>query len=142
MPCTEVVAAIEQALRENPDDLASWLRHADRLLTQGDARGELIRLEQLRARTRPADREALAAEIGATEDEHRHAWNAESPVYVPSFNSGSRGGERCSAATHWWVEKPELGEQLAEAFEEYEDYFDADEGDVVEDDVADDDEDD
>ncbi|WP_433476276.1 hypothetical protein ACQPZP_04025 [Spirillospora sp. CA-142024] len=73
------IAAIEETLREDPGDLASWLAYGDRLLEQGDARGTLIRLEQRRARLRPADRAAVESDIAALVAEHRQGWDAALP---------------------------------------------------------------
>jgi uncharacterized protein (TIGR02996 family) len=47
-------AALEQTLRDHPDDLAAWRAYGEWLVERGDARGELIRLEQRHARTRAA----------------------------------------------------------------------------------------
>ncbi|MGW2375001.1 hypothetical protein [Kitasatospora sp. NPDC001683] len=106
----EAVAAIEQSLRENPDDHALWLHYADRLLARGDARGTLIRLEQRRMRARPADRETLTNEITALMDEHRPSWDAELPSGATIM--AHRYGLVTKAGVTWSDEAPALIEQV------------------------------
>ncbi|MBL8912969.1 MAG: hypothetical protein JNM17_19905 [Archangium sp.] len=62
------VTAIEAGLREKPDDWPAWQVYADHLTTEGDVRGELIRLEHERA-IRSADQSAGA--VAAVRDNAR-----------------------------------------------------------------------
>ncbi|WP_051065566.1 hypothetical protein [Nocardiopsis potens] len=73
------LATLEQALRERPGDRASWIAYAERLTERGDARGELIRLEQRRERLPPVRRGEAEREIAALVEEHRKDWDAELP---------------------------------------------------------------
>ncbi|MFJ9412613.1 hypothetical protein ACIRPT_00450 [Streptomyces sp. NPDC101227] len=71
--------ALEQTLRERPDDEASWGAYGSLLREQGDIRGELIRLEQLHAHARPADRDELKRRVDLLVEEHQQTWDAELP---------------------------------------------------------------
>jgi uncharacterized protein (TIGR02996 family) len=53
--------ALESALDESPDDLASWMAYADHLAEQGDPRGELMQVQLALEDSRrpPAERETL-----------------------------------------------------------------------------------
>ncbi|MFC4908757.1 hypothetical protein [Actinomadura gamaensis] len=73
------IEAVEERLRENPDDLALWDEYGGRLRERGDTRGEMIRLERHRARTSPARRDPLTREIAALVKEHKATWDAELP---------------------------------------------------------------
>lgn len=72
------IAPLEAHLKARPDDASSWLVYADYLAEQGDARGELIRLEHLQADPRrPAEeRASLSQQIAALIKTHRPAWQA------------------------------------------------------------------
>ncbi|GAB2596041.1 hypothetical protein GCM10027168_30990 [Streptomyces capparidis] len=96
----------EQELRDRPGDLASWLSYGDWLLARGDARGELIRLEQRRARVGPAGREALEREIAALVREHRPDWEAELPPGVTAL--ARRYGFATKVAVAWSDDAPAL----------------------------------
>ena len=107
--------ALEQTLREHPDDLATWLVYGDWLLERGDARGALIQLEQRRARARPAEREALQGEIDALEKRHRKQWDAELPAGVTV--QARRYGFATKVVVEWTEGAPALIEQaLRERF--------------------------
>ena len=43
--CTQLRLALEQALVENPDDLAAHAAYADLLMEEGDPRGEFIQVQ-------------------------------------------------------------------------------------------------
>src|SRR5262249_32610015 len=60
-----LLEALESALDEDPEDLASWMAYADHLAEQGDARGELMRVQlALEAAARsPADSPGLAGRL-------------------------------------------------------------------------------
>ncbi|MFW5415674.1 TIGR02996 domain-containing protein [Nocardiopsis sp. CNT-189] len=73
------LATLEQALRARPEDRASWLAYAERLTERGDARGELIRLEQRREHLAPARRGGVEQEIAALVRAHERSWDAELP---------------------------------------------------------------
>jgi uncharacterized protein (TIGR02996 family) len=108
-------ADLEQALREHPDDLATWLVYGDWLLEQGDARGALIQLEQRRARARPADRAALDAERDALVKRHQAEWDAALPAGVTVVTR--RHGFATAVAVEWNDAAPALIEQaLRERF--------------------------
>ncbi|MEU6039806.1 TIGR02996 domain-containing protein [Actinomadura sp. NPDC047616] len=102
-------AAIEQKLRDQPDDPALWLAYGDRLLERGDPRGTLIRLEQRRARVGPADRDAVEREIAALVQEHRRSWDAETPPGVTVL--ARRYGFATKVAVEWSDTAPVLIEQ-------------------------------
>ena len=74
--------ALEQTLREHPDDLASWLVYGDWLLERGDVRGALIQLEHRHARARAADRAALRREIDELVKQHQRRWSRALPKGV------------------------------------------------------------
>jgi uncharacterized protein (TIGR02996 family) len=59
-PVTREPHALEQLLREDPDDVLSWLVYGDYLLAQGDPRGELLALE-LSGAYEPANEARIAA---------------------------------------------------------------------------------
>lgn len=69
------IPALEEHLRDDPDDWASWLVYGDWLLEQGDVRGELIRLEHA-----VRERSALKADIDRLVAEHREAWLGPAPA--------------------------------------------------------------
>jgi uncharacterized protein (TIGR02996 family) len=64
------IAPLIDHLRHHPGDAASWLVYGDHLSGQGDLRGELIRLEDLR----------LDTEIRALIKAHQPAWQAQAPA--------------------------------------------------------------
>ncbi|MGI5417667.1 hypothetical protein [Actinomadura luteofluorescens] len=106
-------ADLEQALRDDPGDLASWRAYGDRLRERGDARGTLIELRQRRDRTRPADREALDREIAALEDEHRRSWDAGLPEGATVLER--RYGFATKVAVEWSDNAPASIEQVVQA---------------------------
>ncbi|MFD0539802.1 hypothetical protein ACFQY7_44605 [Actinomadura luteofluorescens] len=106
-------ADLEQALRDDPGDLASWRAYGDRLRERGDARGTLIELRQRRDRTRPADREALDREIAALEDEHRRSWDAGLPEGATVLER--RYGFATKVAVEWSGNAPASIEQVVQA---------------------------
>lgn len=124
-------ADLEQALREHPDDLATWLVYGDWLLERGDARGALIQLEQRRARARAADRARnnagthaephaephaeIDAEIDALTKRHQAEWDAALPAGVTVV--ARRHGFATKVAVEWTDAAPALIEQaLRERF--------------------------
>ncbi|MBE1583925.1 hypothetical protein ACFPOI_34345 [Nonomuraea angiospora] len=102
--------AVEDALRAQPDDLASWDAYSDRLLEQGDARGTLIRLEQRLARTRPADRPAIEREIADLVAEHEGGWDDGLPATVRVL--ARRYGFATEVAVPWSDDVREVVEQV------------------------------
>ncbi|WP_171166989.1 TIGR02996 domain-containing protein [Streptomyces sp. I05A-00742] len=109
------VVAIEQALRDRPGDLTAWRAYADLLVERGDARGELIHLEQRLERTRPADRPALRHEAAALAAEHQQDWDAALPPGVTVL--ARRYGFATKVAVEWNDGAPALIEQaLRERF--------------------------
>ncbi|MGL4554843.1 MAG: WGR domain-containing protein, partial [Gemmataceae bacterium] len=68
--------ALEAALAEKPDDLASHMAYADYLADHDDPRGEFIRI-QLRLEDpalKPAERKKLAAQEAKLKGEHEKQW--------------------------------------------------------------------
>ncbi|MEU8117936.1 hypothetical protein AB0C21_04425 [Spirillospora sp. NPDC049024] len=106
-------AALEQMLRDDPGDLATWRVYGDRLREQGDARGALIELQQRRDRTRSADREALDREIAALVNEHRRSWDAALPEGATVLER--RYGFATKVAVEWSDDAPALIEQIMHA---------------------------
>jgi len=108
-------APLEQTLRDRPDDLALWCSYGDWLLERGDARGELISLEQRHARARPADRDALEHQIAAVVAEHKKSWDAALPPGVTVL--ARRHGFATKVAVKWSDHAPVLiGQALREPF--------------------------
>jgi uncharacterized protein (TIGR02996 family) len=106
-------AALEQALRDDPGDLASWRVYGDRLREQGDPRGTLIELQQRRDRSRPADREALDREIAALVNEHRRSWDAALPEGATVLER--RYGFATKVSVVWSDNAPVVIEQVMHA---------------------------
>src|SRR5262245_131011 len=72
-------AALEDALADNPDDLASHAAYADYLSEQGDPRGEFVRV-QLALEDEslsPAQRDALRRRERELLDAHERGWLGE-----------------------------------------------------------------
>lgn len=107
--------ALEQTLREHPDDPAAWLVYGDLLLERGDPRGALIQLEHRLARARPADRAALRREIEALVRKQQPRWNAALPPGVHA--KAWRYGFVTKLAVPWSEDAPARIEQaLREPF--------------------------
>lgn len=134
-------AALEETLRDQPDDLNSWYVYGELMRTRGDARGELIQLEQRHAHARPADREVLKREIDLLVEEHQQGWDAELPPEVTVL--ARRYGFATKVCVEWSDEEPALIEEalrgrfvtalriappahLEDEDGDYEDYFDED----------------
>jgi uncharacterized protein (TIGR02996 family) len=107
------VAALEQTLRDHPDDPAAWRAYGDWLLERGDARGELISLEQRHARARPADRVALEQQIMALVAKHQKSWDAALPPEVSIL--ARRYGFATKVAVEWSDDATVLIEQALRA---------------------------
>jgi uncharacterized protein (TIGR02996 family) len=103
-------AALEQTLREHPDDLASWLVYGDWLLEHDDVRGALIQLEHRHARARAADRAGLRREIDALVQQHQAGWSEALPPGVSAREW--RYGFVTKVAVAWSEEAPALIEQV------------------------------
>lgn len=93
--------------------MALWSRYRDRLSERGDARGELIRLEQRRALVSPADREAVDREIAALVRENQPGWDAEFPEDVTVLER--RHGFATKVAVTWSEDAPVLVERALRA---------------------------
>ena len=107
--------ALEQTLREHPDDPAAWLVYGDWLLEHDDPRGALIQLEHRRASARAEDRAALQAEIDALVKRHRPQWEAALPegVRVRAW----RHGFATEIAVRWSEDAPaQIERALREPF--------------------------
>jgi uncharacterized protein (TIGR02996 family) len=71
----EVGSALEGALRRSPEDRETWRVYGDWLLEQGDARGELVGLQQkLEEALSSEERRALRAQIDGLMREHQERW--------------------------------------------------------------------
>jgi uncharacterized protein (TIGR02996 family) len=84
--------ALEMALVENPDDLASHMAYADYLEEQGDPRGELIRigLELEDASRPPAERKKLQAREKKLIAKHKAAFFGEFLSLIEPKDDGER----------------------------------------------------
>ncbi|MFE9093589.1 hypothetical protein [Streptomyces sp. NPDC007264] len=100
------VTALERTLRERPGDEVSWGAYGGWLREQGDARGELIHLEQRHAHARPADRDGLERRIDLLVAEHGPAWDAELPS--PVTVRARRHGFAVEVAVAWSEQAPPL----------------------------------
>ncbi|MBN6052233.1 hypothetical protein JYK22_09840, partial [Nonomuraea sp. RK-328] len=98
--------ALEQRLRERPDDEAAWGAYGGRLRDQGDVRGELIRLEHRHAHAGPADRDDLRRRIDLLVEEHQRQWDAELPPGVTV--EARRHGFAVKVAVEWSEQAPAL----------------------------------
>ncbi|HWO18209.1 MAG TPA: TIGR02996 domain-containing protein [Kofleriaceae bacterium] len=108
-------AALEQTLREHPDDLGTWLVYGDWLLDQDDVRGALIQLEHRHARARVAERPALRSEIDALVKQHQKRWRKALPKGVTA--KAWRYGFVTAVEVAWSEDAPTLIEAaLAERF--------------------------
>ena len=90
--------ALEMALVENPDDVASHMAYADYLEEQGDPRGELVRIGlALEDATRPtAERKKLQAREKELIDEHRDVFFGElATMMFDKPAEGSYGATKC-----------------------------------------------
>ncbi|MEO3872768.1 TIGR02996 domain-containing protein [Nonomuraea sp. B12E4] len=104
------VTAVEEALRADPDDLASWDAYSDWLLEQGDTRGTLIRLERRLARTRPADRPAVEREIADLVEKHEGGWDDGLPATAVVLDR--RYGFATDVSVPWSAGVREVVEQV------------------------------
>ncbi|MEV0148926.1 MULTISPECIES: hypothetical protein [unclassified Nonomuraea] len=98
--------ALEQRLRERPDDEVTWGAYGGRLRDRGDARGELIRLEHRHAHARPADRDDLRRRIDLLVEEHQERWDAELPPGVSVETR--RHGFAVKVVVEWSEQAPAL----------------------------------
>lgn len=82
--------SLEQALVENPADLASHMAYADYLTDEGDPRGEFIRVQlALEDPSRsPAERKRLQEQEKALLDAHLRDWAGELAPYLLGENKG------------------------------------------------------
>src|SRR5689334_9953218 len=84
-----MIERIEEALRDDLDDWSAWLAYAGRLVEQGDARAEIIRLEHRRAVAGTRASPALAKEIEGLCNEHRAGWGLDLPKEAtPTWRNG------------------------------------------------------
>ncbi|HEY3870641.1 MAG TPA: TIGR02996 domain-containing protein [Actinocrinis sp.] len=101
---------IEEALRADPDDPAGWRAYGDWLSEHGDARGELIALEQRLARLRPVDRPKARREIADFVAEHEGNWDDGLPSGARVI--GRRHGFPTAVAVDWSDEAHDTVEQV------------------------------
>lgn len=84
-----MIERIEETLRDHPDDWSAWLAHAGRLVEQGDARAELIRLEHRRVVEGARAAPALSQQIAALQEKHRARWGLDLPEgATPTWRNG------------------------------------------------------
>lgn len=102
--------ALEQRLRDHPDDVAAWRAYADALHEQGDSRGKLIEWEQRACAAGSVARKQLASEIQQLSEQHQDSWDAELPSEVTV--EARRHGFATKVAVEWSDEASEL---IAEA---------------------------
>jgi uncharacterized protein (TIGR02996 family) len=86
-------AALEQALLDNPDDLASYHAYADYLTEQGNPQGEFVRVQlALEDRKVPAaERKKLQAREKALLKAHRDEWVGKWADLAPGTGPEGRG---------------------------------------------------
>ncbi|WP_157878689.1 hypothetical protein [Streptomyces chattanoogensis] len=102
--------ALEELLREHPDDVDAWWAYGDSLRERGDARGKLIELERRRAyAVDAAEGKELADEIALLVAEHQESWDAELPPEVTV--EARRHGFATKVAVEWSDEAPALIEE-------------------------------
>ncbi|BDM74124.1 hypothetical protein HEK616_76110 (plasmid) [Streptomyces nigrescens] len=104
--------ALEQRLREHPDDVAAWRAYADALHERGDVRGKLIEWERRSRVAGSAEREQLASKIQLLSEKHQDSWDAELPSGVSV--EARRHGFATKVAVDWSDEAPAL---IAEALQ-------------------------
>ena len=102
--------ALEQALMENPDDVASHMAYADYLRDQGDPRGELIQVQL--ALEDPARKGAERKRLKKREEElldaHEREWLGELAPLLLSTPEEELELARAES-TVGWIEPPEIG---------------------------------
>lgn len=78
---TDAPVSLEAHLRRHPDDEKTWAVYGDVLEGLGDARGELIRLEQLASATPETDarREKTLKAIAGLVQKHKKQWAGAAP---------------------------------------------------------------
>jgi uncharacterized protein (TIGR02996 family) len=94
-PATPLQEALEQALMENPDDLASHMAYADYLQEQNDPRGEFIQVQlALEDESKTAkERKELQKREKKLLDKHEEEWLGELAPFLlaPKPKKGSYG---------------------------------------------------
>ncbi|MEV4253696.1 hypothetical protein AB0J52_11065 [Spirillospora sp. NPDC049652] len=109
------IETVERRLREDPGDLDLWNVYGEWLRGQGDARGEVIRLEQRRARTSPGRTEPLDRELAALVKAHESGWDEELPEGATVLER--RYGFMTRVAVEWSEDAPvEIGRVLRSPF--------------------------
>ncbi len=110
--------ALEDALAENPDDLAAHAAYADLLTEQGDPRGELIQVQlALEREDLPVkERDQLRRREGQLLKRHRQEWLGDLGEHLLR-QGGARAEERCPLVRGWLsaVEVPQLTTEMAAA---------------------------
>lgn len=98
------IHALQERLRERPGDEVLWRAYGDWLREQGDARGELIRLEQRQAHARPADRDELRRRVDMLTEEQRPEWERRSHPEVTVLSR--RHGFVLKVGVEWSEQAP------------------------------------
>ena len=85
--------ALESALLENPDDLATHMAYADYLEEQGDPRGEFVRIQLALESPHhsPAERKELQRREKELLDAHQAEWVGDWPAFVVKGGPEGRG---------------------------------------------------
>ena len=103
--------ALEMALVENPDDIASHMAYADYLEEQGDPRGELIRigLALEDASRSSAERKKLQAREAELIEKHRDAFFGELVPLLYEEPAPNHGGLKCSyTLRRGWIDSMKM----------------------------------
>ncbi|MBY0228932.1 MAG: TIGR02996 domain-containing protein [Gemmataceae bacterium] len=99
--------ALESALVENPDDLASHSAYADWLMEQGDPRGEFIQVQlALEDASKPAaERKRLRQRETALLKKHAKEWLGETARFLLGERVGSDTPWRYSFRRGWRLDQ-------------------------------------
>jgi uncharacterized protein (TIGR02996 family) len=110
VPTPTLRQALEDALAENPDDLAAHSAYADLLTEQGDPRGEFISVQlALEDESKsPAERQRLHQRETELLNAHPRDWLGElAPLLITEPGEGSRHQPRTTSRGSWargWVD--------------------------------------
>jgi uncharacterized protein (TIGR02996 family) len=107
-PASPLREALEAALVENPDDLASHAAYADHLQDLGDPRGEFIQVQLALEDEKlpPAQRKKLRARETNLLGEHEPTWLGPlaAALKLRRLEAGARGTEPAFQFAHGWLD--------------------------------------